>query len=442
MSKSSKYTPEEKAAYAKKMAAARRRRYQMRTKYVKESRARTFQNKKPGVVSDIGGELGSLAGGVFPVIGAPIGRFLGGKLGHLVEKVTGFGDYKVASNSIIKGGMSPPQIVNSIDTGSTIIRHREYLGDITATINFTNRQFIINPGMPNTFPWLSQIANSYEQYRLRGVLFEFNSTSSDAVLSTATSSALGTITMQTDYDVADPQPTTKRQMLNSLFSSSNKPSCSFIHPIECKKSLSAQNILYTRGANVPLGFDPRLYDFGHFNIATEGQQANGGVLGELWVTYEIELFKQQFNYLGLADHYVFNAVSSARPLGTVVGSNAARGGTIGGVINGLGTAYSFPSTMSSGKYFCSYSVVGTGAAAGTVAPTYTLQNAVNITYFVNSTTARVTPPSATTTTEVLVFTIEITAQNAAIVFNNDGGPAGAPQAGDFWVIRLPDSLSP
>lgn len=432
-------------ARRKKAAPARKSRsyyaYKQDQNYYKRKAANNA--KPPGIMSVMGGELGALAGSAIPVIGAPIGRFLGGKLGHLAEKVTGFGDYKVEGNSILKGGMSPPQIVNSVETGSTIVRHREYLGDISASVAFVNRQFVINPGMPNTFPWLSQIANSYEQYRLRGVLFEFNSTSSDAILSGSTSSALGTVTMQTDYDVADAPPSSKRQMLNSLFSSSSKPSCSFIHPIECKKSLSAQSILYTRGSNVPNGFDPRLYDFANFNIATEGQQAvNGGVLGELWITYEIELFKQQFSYLGLADHYQFTNMSTARPLGTVAGSNLGRGGTIGGLINGAGTAYSFPPTMSSGKYFVSYSVVGTGAAASTVSPSYTLQNASNITYFVNATTAQVFAPAATTNTMARVFTLEITGQNAAIIFAADGSPGGSPAFGDFWVMRLPDSITP
>ena len=241
-----------------------------------------------------GNALGSALGGP---AGGGIGKFLGGKLGHLIESVTGFGDYQVESNTVLQGGMSVPQVVNSMNKGTVIVRHREYIGNILSSINFSVQSYLIQPGLASTFPWLSQQATAYEQYRVRGMLFEFVSTSSDAVLSTAVSSALGSVIMMTEYDVADDPPTSKRQMLNSEFACSTKPSLSAIHPIECKRELSAQDILYTRGSiAVPSGFDQRLYDFARFNIATEGMQANGGILGELWVTYEMEFLKPQFAY--------------------------------------------------------------------------------------------------------------------------------------------------
>lgn len=430
--------------YAPKKKAVGRTKYDYKIKQQKLA-ARTKaknQARGPGVVSDIGGELGSLAGSLVPLPGASlVGKFLGGKLGHLVEKVTGFGDYQVNQNSIMKGGMSPPQIVNSVDTGSVIIRHREYIGDITATQLFTVRSYTINPGLAETFPWLSTIANSFEQYRLRGVLFEFQSTSSDALLSTSTSTALGTVAMMTDYDVADEAPTSKRQMLNSLFSCSKKPSETFIHPIECKKAISAQSIMYTRGAAVPTGFDARLYDFARFNIATEGMQANGGVLGELWVTYEMEFFKQQFNYVSLADHYWLGALSSTRPLGTVVGSNLGRGATIGGVISGDGRSYSFPSQYSSGRYLVCYSVAGISSASA-LPPTVVAVNCALANYFAEGLNTGVNAPSpaATSANTAFNFVITITAQNAALTFNTDGNPPSSGRA-DLWVTRLPDTLT-
>jgi len=49
------------------------------------------------------------------------------------------------------------------------------------------------------------------------------------------------------------------------------------------------------GANL----DIHLYDLGNFQIATGGQQADGGVLGELWGTFEVALVKPQIDLLGL-----------------------------------------------------------------------------------------------------------------------------------------------
>lgn len=444
MSKS-RYTDAEKAAYYKSLALSRptaRKQYKRayptakpRYSYkpakvaIKERPRRVEAKKEPGIISEGGKFLGNLV--------HPIAGFLGGKIGHLVEQITGFGDYKVEQNSIMKGGMTPPQIVNSSNKGGFIIRHREYIGDVTATSAFTNKSYLLNPGLSSTFPWLSQIANSFETYRWRGVIFEFNSTSSDALLSSSTSTALGTVVMATEYDVADDPYTSKRDMLTSQFSSSSKPSLGFIHPIECKKSLSTQTMLFTRSGAVPTGYDQRLYDFCRFNIATEGMQAPGGVLGELWVVYEIELFKQQFNYSSLTDHYKLENCSTLRPLGTVVGSNIGSGGTIGGAIAGDALSYGFPQNYSNGKYQYILTItVGIGAC---VAPTVTYINASPLTLYVGNGDSYVTPLTSNNNVVIITGTFTITSQGAYILFATDG--TIPVTVGDLWVTRLPDSIT-
>jgi len=400
--------------------------------------------RKPGAIAGAGNWAGGALGSAFGPAGAGVGSFLGGKLGHLIETVTGFGDYSVDQNTILKGGMGVPQVMNSLDNGNCIIRHREFIGNIQASIAFAVQTFTLQPGLAKTFPWLSQIANSYEQYRLRGVLFEFSSTSSDALLSTATSTALGSVIMMTDYDVADEPPTSKRQMLNSEWACSSKPSLSFIHPIECKKSVTAQNILYTRGAAVPDNYDARLYDFANFHIATEGMQAVGGILGELWVTYEIELLKQQFAFFGSTDHYKLTVQTAARPLGTVSGSNIGSGGTIGGLINGLGTTYSFPPNVSSGKWLVVLQVYG-ALAANIQLPTPSYINATALGIWNNNTTGgQVAPlPAVATNMQVSIRcdTFTITGESCSIVFPGTGVFPGATTSGDLYITRLPDSLT-
>ncbi len=441
MSTKKSYSDAEKAEYWKNKALSTRQPRSARgEKYAYKQKKRVYKDeqkekriaahKEPGFISKGGEMLGSM-------FGKP-GEFLGGKIGHLIEQITGFGDYKVENNSIMKGGLSNIQIINSSNKGGFIVRHREYIGDVTATTAFTNRTYLVNPGLTTTFPWLSQVANSFELYRLRGVIFEFNSTSSDALLSSSTSTALGTVVMATEYDIADTPYSNKRDMLTAEHSCSSKPSVSFIHPIECKRSLSAQNTLFTRGNAVPEGYDPRLYDFCRFNIATEGMQANGGVLGELWIVYEIELLKQQFSYVGLSDHYKFNTISTGRPLGTVIGSNLASGGTIGGLIAGDALSYGFPKDFSNGLYQYVYTTVGISSASA-IAPTVTYINAVAVNVMVNNTVSTVTPASSTNTTTVRTGTFRITGQGAFIIFATDGGPASGA-VGDLWVTRLPNSI--
>lgn len=433
--------------YSTRKPVYKKKTYQKRAPYQKrlvvvEPRARrsavtrSVKEKPPGILSAGGSALGAFLGG------AP-GSFLGGKLGHLAEKITGFGDYQIEQNSIMAGGMTPPQVVNSVDKGGVIVRHREFIGDITASTGFNVQSFLVNPGLARTFPWLSQVANSYEQYKLRGMLFEFNSTSSDALLSTATSTALGSVIMSTDYDVADLPPSSKREMLNSEWASSSKPSSTFIHPIECKKSVSPQSMLYTRGAiSVPSDFDQRLYDFCRFNIATEGMQVAGGNLGELWVTYEIELYKQQFSYIGLTDHFRLTLITTARPLGTAE-SSIAHGGTMGGGIDGNGLDYNFPIHISSGQYLFTYAVVGGSSIAGATLPTLSFTNCVLANYWTNNTLGYVDSPEPpiTSVTILLSGTVRITGQNAQIAFAADGVIPNPTNFGDLWVTRIADSIT-
>lgn len=402
-----------------------------------DAAARREATKEPGILSAGGTALGAA------LTGHPIGAFLGGKIGHLVEKITGFGDYKVEYNTLLKGGMSPPQVVNSVSTGGFIVRHREYITDIPATTGFFVQSFLIQPGLPSSFPWLSQIANSFDQYRLRGMLYEFKSTSSDALLSASTSTALGSVTMSTDYDVADPVPGDKATLLNNEFASSDKPSCSFIHPIECKKSRSALGLFFTRGVlAVPTGFDQRLFDFARFNIATVGMQANGGILGELWVTYEIEFFKQQIAPDNtLFDHFFLTGTFAAgTPFGTVQSRTA--GSNLGGSIST--TNYNFPPQLASGTYSITWYINGdpnvvTGIDPGTLS--FTNCNGKPI--LLNNTASGVVSPTpaGNIQSESVQFELIVTvlATGAFITLTGLVPPSGTVE-GDLFVTRISDHV--
>lgn len=407
--------------------------------------------KTPGYISKggsaAGGAAGTFLGSAYggPVggaLGGAVGSFLGGKIGHLVEQITGFGDYKVASNSIMQGGCKPISIVNSSNKGGTIIRHREYIGDILATTAFTTQTFVVNPGLLTSqgcFPWLSSIANNYEQYKMRGCIFEYSSTSSDALLSSATSTALGTVNMATQYDVTDPVFTDKRSMLNHEWANSRKPSQSFIHPIECKKSWTPNTAYFTRPAAVPNGSDPARFDFCKFTIATEGMQAAGGVLGELYVVYEIELLKQQFTNSALTDHFRLGSVTNVAPLGTaVLGSNLANGGTLGGVINGAGTAYSFPPLLGSGDFLLEVSWAGVSTL--TVSPGATLTNCTALPLFCNNSATVNSNLGDTTGIAIYRTILRITSQGAAITFGAGGTLPNAIVCADLFVTQVTNTL--
>jgi hypothetical protein len=149
--------------------------------------------------------------------------------------------------------------------------------------------FQINPGDSQTFPWLSGIAARFQEYKIKGMVFHYIPTSGNAVAST--NAALGSVMISTSYRANDAPPMSKVEQLNEYCSVECVPSETVCHPIECDPKENPFNIQYVRTTSVPAEDSRLLYDLGVTTVATSGQQVTGTVLGDLWVTYEIELKK-------------------------------------------------------------------------------------------------------------------------------------------------------
>jgi len=352
--------------------------------------------------------------------------------------VSGFGDYKVENNSLMTGGLDPPTIVNTVNNGNVIIRHREYLMDISATTTFTIQALSLNPGLISTFPWLSAIASHFEQYKFRGILFEFKSLSSDSVLSSATSSALGSVIMATQYNALNPAFPDKFTMENYEFANSSKPSISFIHPVECARRDTSLTELYVRDEAAPSGSDLRLFDLGNFYIATVGMQAASGVAGELWCTYEVELIKPKIsNPIGAiisTDH--FQLSSSATNAAPFTANKAGTFNTLGGT---LGTNfYVFPGTVVDGVFVLWWNLVGNSTA--TAAPTLVLTNCIAYN-LLDLGTKNGLSTVGTSTQFIQMVIVQITGVNAAISGFGTGTLPASPTYGDLVVSEIPSNLT-
>lgn len=251
-----------------------------------------------GFGRDLGSALGGLASTAFG-LGAGPGAALGGALGGLGSRMTGFGAYEVKRNTITQ---SAPSVSNpSTVEGCVKIRHKEYIGDVysgpdagSGQSDFKIAGFSINPGLGDTFPWLSQIAGAFEQYKITGMLFAFSTSSGDM---TATSAGLGDVIMSTEYNALAAPPTNKRDMLNMIFSVAGKPSRDILHPIECDPRTLPTELFFVRnGDSDPPGGDIRFSDMGNFYIATQGCAPNVN-LGSLMVTYDVEFYKPRLTSL-------------------------------------------------------------------------------------------------------------------------------------------------
>lgn len=268
-------------------------------------------------------------------IGKSIGKSIGGALGQaggfMFNHFFGRGGYTVQNNSLMRanpGNPDMPPIINSmskdaIREGGVLFRKTEYLGDIISGSagTFDLNRFAINPGMSETFPWLSQCAQNFAQYEIIGMYFEYRSMSADSLNSTNT--ALGQIILGTNYNSAEADFGSKNEMENYENSISVKPSQSVRYFVECSPSVTPVSKLYVRSGAVPTGQDIRLYDLGAFQIATNGLQASNVNLGELWVCYEVVCYKSKLfsTLINNCDYFLSRSYAgyiNAQPLGGFV----------------------------------------------------------------------------------------------------------------------------
>ena len=193
-------------------------------------------------------------------------------------------------NQLIAGSGNVPISVNSSNdlTGDITFTHTEFVSNIeVATAGFENRVFPLNPGLEESFPFLSQIARNFTLYDLEGLIFEYRPTSGEFG---GGSNALGKVVMATNYDPDDQPFFSSRVMENYDYATSSKPSLTCRHGVETANSQQALNMSYIRTSEISR--DKIFTDLGTFQLATEGLPATG-LIGELWVTYKCSLSRSR-----------------------------------------------------------------------------------------------------------------------------------------------------
>ena len=209
--------------------------------------------------------------------------------------MSGQGEY--IANSLVRGGDPIPSFTPAKDGASVVISHREYIGDVFAPPTrgaFQNTAYSVNPGLERTFPWLSQVAQNYDEYTIHQLMFSFRSTVADFASGTG---QVGQVIMATIYNASADPFSDKSAMMQYDSSMSTKTSESMMHGVECDpRKLSGPLGRFVRSNPVLVGQDINQYDHGLFNIAvTEAPLGyENQAMGELWVSYTVELRKPKF----------------------------------------------------------------------------------------------------------------------------------------------------
>lgn len=424
------YTAEQKKAYAIKMKGAKdaksKRTYAKaagKKIYSKYAGGYKYKPKKDeGIISAFNNGLKGLGNTIATNM---IGSIPG------IGQIMGKGDYKVKSNTLYSATDSVPQFGNK--NRAVYVRHREYIGDVIsgAANTFNIQKYVINPALGTTFPWLASVAQQYEEYKIKGMIFEFKTMSADALNSTNT--ALGQVIMATQYNVLSPDFINKQQMENYEFACSTKPSCSVIHPIECEPHETPLTELFTRSLNTAIvGSDARLYDFGNFYIATNGMQSGFVNLGELWVSYEIKLFKPKLGaQVQVADHY---RAAGTVNTGAYLGGNAVKttSSNFGTIWNGTNTL-TFPGGFT-GQVFIEYNMTGTANGLSAITMTGS-QGVTNLNIFNSSGTNGVTNQGVSSSQFIQCATFNV--NGGGVLTFSGGALPTAITAGDMFVMAIP-----
>lgn len=147
----------------------------------------------------------------------------------------------------------------------------------------------VNPGIYQSFPWLSPIANQYEYYELLSLRYRFQP-------AVATTTA-GTAYIALDYDWMDSAPVSAMIMSawQSTVSATPWVPFSFVARKEDLSRYKTEHMVWD-SPTTPAGTDPRMYHNGHIYVAFEGVGA--GLIGNLFCDYTVKLSVPEIDLAG------------------------------------------------------------------------------------------------------------------------------------------------
>jgi len=178
------------------------------------------------------------------------------------------------------------------------VQHREFLQTINSVTAFDGTSpYLLNPGLADNFPWLSQIAQSFEQYRFRMLRYVYRNrcpSTTAATIYSATQFDSNDATFASIEDLMDYSKTARSDIAWSSFN------------MNCR--LGAGRFvkkLFVRTDSLITGEDANLYDSGKFTICGVSGTA-GTYLGDLLVEYDVEFTNPKKNpaFVGAMGAYI------------------------------------------------------------------------------------------------------------------------------------------
>lgn len=242
-----------------------------------------------------------------------------------------------------------------------MVHRKEFVGELktSSTVGeFQLTKYECNPGLPDSFRWVSPIANSFETYEILQLEYLFVSTSASALNSTDTN--LGKVAARFVTNVYAPVDTNRFQMENGHGAHSSVTSTSFRYNVVVERSNPPRLV---RNSDTFSG-DKRLYDAGYMEFATFGQQGTDTVIGEIWMQYTLRLMKPLYIQGMIGSTVLSNQTNgdgtwlNASPFGTSATAFTVMAPSSFTMKWISGTVMEFPENFTNGLYLMQYYIKG------------------------------------------------------------------------------------
>jgi hypothetical protein len=266
------------------------------------------------------------------------------------KRAKGFGKQaSVAAAYATKSQGKPPVIQASRDSCRVV--HREFIGNITGTTAFgLSQSLACNPGIASTFPWLSVMAQAWEEYKFHKLRFCY--------LTRTGSNTPGSVIMSPDYDASDSPPGTEQIMSTydeTVEDAPWKDICCVLKPQLMNGSAKRH---FVRSAPTSQNQDVKLYDVANFFVGTVDGTAVSW--GKLWVEYDVEFYIPQLPPTGLTQVSIAQGTA-----GTAANVISAGLSVTGNLISGIvGNVVSVQNLIPGQEYF--FNLAGTAWTGGIV----------------------------------------------------------------------------
>jgi hypothetical protein len=213
--------------------------------------------------------------------------------------------------------------------------------------------------------------------------------------------------------------------------------------VECAKNYNPLGVLYNRvGGSIPAGSE-QLYDFCDFYLATEGMQAVA-TIGELWVTYEIELLTpilgggQIGNQINFAHYTIGSGVTTSAYFGTTIPTSAGNTNVSTMDLTFTNTTITLPSSVTTGAYCMQYILYGVASSVTPPTVAFTT-NCAALPVLISGVASAISPTGTNVNNLVKIVYFYVTGPSAVLTFSS-GTIVGTQSSGDITISQVPWEL--